>query len=234
MTRLAKPVLLLAAATALFVAAVAPPLDRLADRSFAWHMLQHLVMLFPVPLLVLLARPFDLFVQVAGKGAAAGLVRATQPLHALASPPVVLTVFLATLWATHFSALYELSLEWPALHVFEHLLYVAAGIAFWLPVVAPPPLRPLAYPARLLYLAVALPQGALLGMVIGSSPKPLYAHYVAAAGSVSSALADQADAAAVMWIAGGFVVFSAFLLTLASWACREAERVGRNEAGGEA
>ena len=204
------------------VGAVAPPLDRLADTFFAWHMLQHLVMLYLVSLLLVLARPFELYTRIAGKQAVAVLARATRPLCAIPWPPVALCMLAATLWLTHFSPLYEAALEHPILHVGEHLLYLIAGIAFWLPVLAPPPLRPSSYPARLLYLALALPLGAFLGMVIESAPKPLYAHYISALGSVSAALADQRAAAAMMWILGGLVVFSAFLLTLGAWARREA------------
>jgi putative membrane protein len=211
----------LAAAAILAVAAVASPLDRLADVSFSWHMVQHMMLLYGVALAVVLARPFDLFVRLGGKRATLLMVRLTRPLHAFASPAVALFVFVATLWATHFSPLYEAALEHPWLHGSEHLLYVSAGIFFWLPVVAPPPLRPTAFPVRLFYLAVALPQGALLAMVLASARAPLYQHYVAVAGA--AALADQRNAAAVMWILGGLVVFTALLTTLAIWAHRESE-----------
>ncbi len=213
----------LGAAFVLFAAAVSGPFDRLADESFAWHMVQHLLILYGVALLLLLARPFDLYARFAGKCATASLVKATRPLHALAAPPVALFVFIAALWGTHFSPLYELSLEHPLVHVLEHLLYLAAGIIFWLPVVAPPPLRPLSYPVRLFYLTVALPQGALLGMVLASARVPLYPHYAAITGSRAAALADQGNAAAVMWILGGLVIFGALLITLAVWAHRERE-----------
>lgn len=216
-----RSAVLLAGALAIAAAAVAPPMDRLADDSFAWHMLQHLLLIYPVALLLLLARPFDLYARIAGKPATAWLVRAVRPLHAFAWPPVALAIFVGTLWATHFSPLYELALEHPSVHALEHLLYLAAGCIFWLPVVAPPPLRPLPHPARLLYLIVALPQGALLGMVLASARQPLYAHYAVLAGS-HAALADQGNAAAVMWIAGGLVIFAALLVTLAAWAHREA------------
>jgi putative membrane protein len=210
-----------AAAIVVGVVVVAPPFDRLADSSFAWHMVQHLVLFYLVALLLLAARPFDLYARLAGKRATAALVRMTRPLHVIALPQVALVVFIATLWGTHFSALYELALEHPAIHFAEHFLYLAAGVVFWLPVMAPPPLRPLSYPARLLYLAVALPQGALLGMVLASARQPLYAHYASVEGS--RALADQANAAAVMWIAGGSVVFCALLLVLAAWAHRDGD-----------
>lgn len=214
--------LYLAGAAIAGTAAVAPPLDRLAGDSFAWHMLQHLVLLFVVPLLLLLSRPFELYARLAGKRRAAALVRATQPLHVFGNPGFALGFFIATLWVTHFSPLYEFSLDHEWVHAGEHLLFLAAGTIFWLPALAPPPLRPLSYPARMLYLAVALPQGALLGMAISSAREPLYAHYASVAGS-AAALGDQGNAAAVMWILGGLTVLSAFLLTLAGWARREME-----------
>ncbi len=217
-------VVCLSAAATVAAAAVSPPFDRLADGSFAWHMLQHLALFYFVALLLLAARPFDLFARCAPKRSVAAVVRATRPLHVLALPPVALAIFVGTLWATHLSPLYELALERPAVHVAEHALYLVAGLAFWLPVLDVPPIRPLSYPARLLYLVVALPQGALLAMVITSARRPLYPHYLAAAGSLRAALADQSNAAALMWIAGGAVVLAALLVTLGRWANREADR----------
>lgn len=216
----------LVAALLLAVAVVGPPLDRLSDASFAWHMFQHVLLLFAVPLLLVLARPFEIFAALAGKARAARFVRATRPFHAVAGAPVALACFAGTLWLTHFSALYQLALTHFAAHLAEHALYVSAGLLFWAPVLAPPPLRPLAYPARLLYLAVALPQGALLAMAINSAHAPLYAHYAAVAASPQAALADQSNAAAVMWILGGLIVFSAFLGTIALWAKRESDSKG--------
>jgi cytochrome c oxidase assembly factor CtaG len=211
---------LLGSAVAIGGAAVAPPMDWLADESFAWHMAQHLLLVYPVALLLLLARPLDLYARFAGKASLAKFVNALRPLHTFAWPPAALAFFIGVLWATHFSPLYEASLEQPAVHVAEHFLFLAAGCIFWLPVVGPPPLRPLPYPARLFYLVVALPQGALLGMVITSAREPLYAHYTMMHG-LRAALADQGNAAAVMWIAGGLAIFTGLLVTLAVWAKRE-------------
>ncbi len=211
-----------AAAAGIFAATVAPPLDRLADASFAWHMLQHLVLFFFVPLALVLAQPFSLFAGAAGKARTAAFVRATRALHVVASPVVAYFAFVAVMWLTHFTSLYELSLEHDWVHVLEHMLYVAAGIVFWLPVVAPAPLRPPSYPVRAFYLFLALPQGALLGAALFAAQAPLYAHY-AAETSPARALADQHDAAALMWIGSGLVTLCAMLATIGVWAHREAE-----------
>lgn len=195
-------------------------LDAPSDASFAWHMAQHLLLLFVVPLLLLLGHPFEPLALISGKSATAAFVRSTRSLHIIASAPIALSFYVSTLWLTHFTGLYEAALRYWPIHFAEHALYVAAGTLFWLPVLAPPPLRPLPYPARLFYLAIALPQGALVAMAINSARSPLYAHYAAVEGW-RGALADQSDGAAVMWIAGGLVVFAAFLATLGVWAQRE-------------
>lgn len=209
-----------AAAVGAGAAAVCGPLDRLAETLFAWHMGQHVVLLFAVPLLLVLARPFELFAVLAGKGVTASAVRALRPLHVAASPAVALAAFVGVLWATHFSPLYDAALDDGCVHAGEHLLFVCAGVLFWVPVVGAPPLRPPPYPVRLLYLFLALPQGALLGFVLLSARAPLYAHYARLA-PFGVALADQRDAAAVMWIAGGLLLFAALLVTVGVWARRE-------------
>jgi len=219
--RLPRSLLLLTAATAIAATALSPPFDRLADRSFAWHMLQHMLLLYPVALLLLAARPLEIFAALAGKRGTALTVRAMRRLEGVMAPWITLAFFTAVLWITHFSSLYEGSLENGWIHVGEHALYLIAGVAFWLPVLAPPPIRPLNYPARLLYLIVALPQGALLGLALFSAATPLYAHYLAVAPSAAQALDDQRNAAALMWIAGGLAVLLAMLFTLGAWARRE-------------
>lgn len=193
--------------------------DRLIDTSFAWHMVQHLILLFVIPPLLFAVQPFRIAARLMKKQQLASLVSAMRPLHMLGHPVAALAVFVATMWATHFTPLYEYALENAWAHAGEHALYLFAGMLFWLPVFGPPPLRPLPYPLRLLYLMVALPQGALLAFAIDSAQRPLYAHY--AMREAASALADQHNAAAIMWIGGGLAIFTAFLITIAIWANRE-------------
>ena len=66
------------------------------------------------------------------------------------------------------------------MHAGEHALLLAVGTLFWLPVLCPPPVRVQPYPARLLYLMLLLPQGALLAFAIDGARAPLYPHYASA------------------------------------------------------
>lgn len=210
----------IAAAVACTCVVVAPPLDRLADESLAWHMVQHLAMVYAVPVAFLLADPFGWWVRTAGKQTVRRTAQLAAPLQAVAHPAVAFVAFVGVLWFVHFSRLYEAALENAAVHAAEHVLFVLAGVLFWLPLIAPPPVKPVSFPARLLYCVVLLPQGALVAMAIGAAREPLYAHYASLLGT-AGAVADQRDAAAVMWIAGGLVGLGAFLGTLAAWAKRE-------------
>ncbi len=214
------------AALGMLALALSPAIDARADSSFGWHMAQHLVLLFGVSFCIVAGRPFQLFSSLAPKAIVARTVRATRWTHVAAHPALTLSVFVAAMWVAHFSGLYELALERTWAHVAEHALFLTAGVLFWLPVLAPQPLRPLPYPVRLLYLFVALPQGALLALALASAHRVLYSHY-AAVSATAAALADQSNAAAVMWIGGGLILFVAFLATLGVWAARE-------NAGGDA
>lgn len=213
----------LGAGCAVVAIALAPPFDALADGSFAWHMVQHLALLLLAPPLLLLGAPLSLLLAALPQRAARAWVRAwhAPPLHLLALPAVAWLIFVAVLWVTHVSPLYEAALDHEWIHVLEHGLYLSAGLIFWMPVVQTGFVPyPMAFPARLLYLFLALPQGAFLAVMLLQSRVPLYSHYVALHG-VANALADQRNGAAVMWIAGGMAIFTAILIVAAVWAGHE-------------
>jgi len=205
-----------------FGAALSAPVDVLTDRSFAAHMVQHVALMLIAPPLVLLGAPLLLSVAVPKRDSArvvAGV--ANHPVaHALFAPIVGWVLFVGVLWGVHFSPLYESALESGSVHVLEHVLFITAAFLFWLPVVqvgfVP---RPVSFPARMLYLVLMFPQGAFLGLAIYGSQHVLYPHYAAVLGS--AAMADQQNGGAIMWIAGGMIMFAAFMLVAASWARSE-------------
>lgn len=205
-----------------FGAALSGPVDVLADRSFAVHMVQHVVLMLIAPPLVLLGAPLLLAVAVPRRDSARVVAAvAGHPIaHAIFAPIVGWLVFVGVLWGVHFSPLYEGALESGWVHVLEHVVFITAAFLFWLPVVqvgfVP---RPVSFPARILYLVLMFPQGAFLGLAIYGSRHVMYAHYAAVLGS--AAMADQQNGGAIMWIAGGFIMFVAFMVVAASWARSE-------------
>jgi cytochrome c oxidase assembly factor CtaG len=212
---------------ALLAASLLPWADTRADTSFAAHMLQHIVMLLIAPPLILLGAPLLLAVAVPRNDVARKIAGFGNTAfgHALFAPVTAWLLYVFVLWGAHFSPLYELALEHPAVHVLEHLLFVGSALLFWNAVVqigyAP---RPVPYAARMFYLFLAIPQGAFLGFALNATRTVLYPHYEAVLGS--AALPDQHSGADMMWLAGGFLLFAAFMCTAGAWAAAERRAPG--------
>ena len=200
-------------------AALVGPVDRLAAERFSWHMVQHLAILFAACPLLLLGRPV-LLLRKAGsppvRRTAVSLLR-SRWVRVLTHPVTAWLALAVVLWATHFTSLYQRALVSPGIHVLEHALYVGAGLLFWTPVVAaePSPHR-VGHGPRLLYLFLAAPAGALVASTLLQAERVLYPGYAG-----PGALADQRDAAAIMWIGEGLLVLVAVLVVGASWARHE-------------
>jgi putative membrane protein len=209
---------------ALGVACFSSRFDRLADASFSWHMAQHLVLIFIAVPLVLAGRPLLLLLGCVGRISAKLIANAIPRRVAkpLSHPVVGWLFFVAVLWGTHFSPLYERALERSWVHAAEHIVYVIAAIAFWQNVVRPgPSLWTLGRPLQAAYVFTAIPAGAFLGLAIQQSRHPFYPHYVFMWGSRALALADQRDGGALMWLGGGLILFVVFLSLIATWAAEE-------------
>lgn len=216
--------------TAYFVAGVVltmgvllPPADAAADGSLAAHMVQHIVLTLVGPPLVLLGAPLLLCVSLPPLRVSRAIAHALQhsAARAVFAPATGWCALVATLWAAHFSPLYEAALEHEWIHVTEHGMFLVAAMLFWMAVVqvgyAP---HPLAFPARMLYLFLSIPQGAFLGLAIYAAGRVLYPHY-ALGRTFAQTMSDQRAGGEIMWIGGGLLLFAAFMITAGVWAVRE-------------
>ena len=217
----------LALASGILVLALAlgPWFDALADRSFAWHMLQHVAIMLVAAPLLLLGAPLR---RVLAALPAATARRIGRMLHApflrvLGSPLVAWLSFAIVLYATHFTALYEAALEHPPVHAFEHGLYLVAGLAFWNPILAVPPSpNALTFPARIFYVFMTMPIAGFLALAIYTASHPMYPYYAARLGP-TAALADQTYGGEIMWLGGGAALFVALMWLGGQW-LRDEER----------
>ena len=114
--------------------ALAPPLDALAERSFAVHMVQHeLLMVVAAPLLVL-GRPLEAWawaLPLAARRALAAVSR--EPVvqaawRALTMPVGAWSVHAVALWTWHLPLLFVAALSNPALHVLQHACFFASAL----------------------------------------------------------------------------------------------------------
>jgi putative membrane protein len=165
---------LFAAGLAVLLLALVSPIDSLGEeRLFTVHMVQHLLLTDIAPILLLLGlsrpimRPF---------------VRRLQPversLGPLASPVAALVLLVTVVGVWHLPAAYELALEHPWAHNLQHLLFFAAGTAFWWYVIEPvPPRRRLRGMAMLAYVTGAKFLLGAVGVVLAFSPTAIYEPY---------------------------------------------------------
>ncbi len=200
-------------------AALQSPIDAGATTSFAVHMVQHLLLTMVAAPLLVLGAPVTLALQATTPERRRRLLSALRsaPVRLLSAPIAAWSLFIVVLWGTHFTALYELTLRSPGIHALEHLVYLATAVLFWVPIVGLDPAPAgLSHPARILYLFLAMPAMAFLGLALFSANHVLYPTYAAIEGA-SRALADQRVAGALMWTGTMFLIVPALGFVLLDW-----------------
>jgi putative membrane protein len=202
--------------------ALASPIATYDDTLFTVHMVQHLLLTMVAPPLLALGAPITLLLRVSSAHTRQHVILPvlhSRVLRAISFPVVTWIVFAAVMWGSHFSPLFDASLDNDAIHLFEHALYIAAGLLFWWPVVGadPSPWR-LPHPARVGYLFLGMPQSSFLGLAIFSAPDVLYKHYETLVRPWGpSPLVDQQWAGGIMWLVGDGLFLVAMLLAVAVW-----------------
>jgi len=215
--------------------ALQSPIQAYSGRLFSIHMVQHLLLTMVAAPLVVLGTPIVLALRASTssfRGRVLVPLVHSRPAAVLSHPVVSWSVFTVALWASHFTNLYEEALGNQAVHGLEHALYVIAAVLFWRTVVGLETGQSrITHPARLLYLFLAMPQMAFLGLAIYSSDQVLYPHYVLTASALgTSALADQHLAGALMWIASMVLMLPAMAFVLFDWMRKEDREAARMDA----
>ncbi len=202
---------------------------------FSVHMVQHVLLTLVAAPLLVLGAPITLLLRVISHEQRRRYVLPvlhSRIVRLLTHPVVAWLVFSAVMWGTHFSPLFDRSLEDPLVHDVEHLLYLSSALLFWWPGIGsdPGPWR-MAHPARILYLFLQMPQNTFLALAIFSAGAPLYPHYATVARAWGpSVLADQQGAGAIMWVAGDLAFLAAMLGVVVAWMGDEERREGRRAA----
>jgi cytochrome c oxidase assembly factor CtaG len=168
----------------------------------SFHLLQNVMLGDWAPALLLLGLTPAMVDAVGGSRLVAPLVRA----------PVAMGIWLAVWYGVHLPPVYDLALENHAVLGLEHVLFVASGLAFWWPEIAPGRLSP---ERKLWYLAFAFAAISPLDVAVYVWPGPLYGFYRDTPKLWGlDALSDQRLGAVVMALAsyGVLVVASAAAL----------------------
>ena len=149
----------------------------------------------------------------------------SRALRLLSFPVVSWLLFAGVMWASHFSPLFDASLENEWIHRLEHGLFITAAMLFWWPVVGPDP-SPwrMKSAAKVLYVGLQMPQNTFLALAIYMSGVPLYQHYVTTVRTWGpTPLEDQQIAGGIMWLGGDLVFLTMVILLVVAW-MRDDER----------
>lgn len=201
----------------LFVA-LQSPIHDLGDRFlFSAHMVQHLLLIMVAVPLLLLGIPSWLPVPLLHDA------RVLRVARLLTGPLVAFTLFNAVFVLWHMPILYDAALRSRDVHILEHLMFIAAAVLGWWPVLGPTPQLPrLAPPGQMIYLFLQTIPVTALAPLLSFADRPLYEWYALAPRLWGiSAMADQQIAALVMWIPMSLVYLFVMTMVFFAWAGRE-------------
>lgn len=194
------------------------PIHDLSDYYLFWvHMVQHLLLTLVWPPLLIASLPEWLLRPL--------IVRpGVLPVWRFFTRPLVAgIIFTVTIAFWHTIRFYDLMMRVHEVHVLTHLMFMAAAVLLWWPVMSPlkevPPL-PMGF--RMLYIfLVSLPMQ-LVAALITFSKSVLYPWYADAPRTFGLDVQnDQLLGALLMWIPGNLYMFGAIGIVFLLWSRQE-------------
>ena len=207
--------------------AVVSPIDYWADSYFMVHMVQHLLLMFAAPSLIVAGAPgqplLDAFPGRSGKAVTRSVLAGdwSRPLRALfrfvSGPVVAVVLFNIAMIVWHIPALFDLAADNSAVHIWlEHGTFFATGVLFWLQFIPSPPFRSrmpvLGRVAALLATNVVMIFIAMTLLIFATHA--IYAPYDHVPGVTLPPFADQQIGAAILWVCGDFWALPTMIITI--------------------
>ena len=193
---------------------------------FSIHMIQHLLLTLVAAPLIALGAPITTVLRAASPDVRRRVILPilhSRAMKVLSFPVVAWLVFAGVMWGTHFSPLFDASLENPIVHDLEHALFLGAAFLFWWPAVGldPSPWR-MPHPVRAMYVFLQMPQNTFLAVTILNSSVVLYNHYATLVRTWGpTVLEDQQIAGGLMWITGDVLFLTGLAAIIAGWMVHE-------------
>ncbi len=155
------------------VAALASPIDTLADQLFFAHMIQHMLLLDVSPVLGILG-----FTKVILRPVTRTVHDLERKAGALGHPAAAVFLYVAVIWAWHIPAAYDFAVRHPIVHVCEHMSFILVGSLYWWHLLSPIRARlRLDGLGPVVYMATTKLFVGALGMGLAFAPSALYPFY---------------------------------------------------------
>jgi putative membrane protein len=204
---------------------VESPIDYWADDYFFAHMIQHLLLMFAAPSLIVAGAPWQPLLAAlprrTGRSVTRGVLAGgwSRPLRGLGGlllrPWVSVALFNAAMLVWHLPGPFDLAEENQAVHIWlMHGTMFGTGVLFWLQIIPSPPFR-----QRMPLLSQA---GALLGTNVAMigiamtlsifAQGSVYSVYDHIPGITLPPFADQQIGAGILWVCGDFWAMPAMVV----------------------
>ena len=171
---------------------------------YSMHMVQHFLLSYVLPPLVLLATPEWLLRTLVGDG------RTYRVVRFFSKPVVAAVIFNVMVMMLHVPGVVNASVTNGALHFSLHLLVVLTAVLMWMPVVGPLPELQMSYGGKMIYLFLQSVVPTIPAAWLTFADGVVYSHYGEQPVRVwgMSPIDDQQLAAVIMKIFGGMYLWT--------------------------
>jgi putative membrane protein len=204
-------------ALALLFVTLNGPLHDLSDfYLFSAHMVQHLILTLVVPPLMIYGTPGWMLRPLLRRPALYRFARRTTSVVAC------FVIFNLVLAFWHLPPLYNLALAYHPVHITQHLMFIAASVLMWWPLMSPLPDLPRApYPAQMLYCFLMVIPMSIISIYIAMADTLLYPAYAIAPRIMGiTPMDDQQYGGLIMWIPGGVFFYAVMTVVFFKWSAR--------------
>ena len=196
------------------------PLHDLSDYYlFSAHMVQHLILTLVVPPLLLFGTPGWMLRPLLRVPVVSRVFRS---LTSTASSFLWFNVVLAV-W--HLPPMYNAALEFHAVHILQHLMFISTAVLMWWPLTSRMAELPrLAFPGQMLFCFLMVIPMSVVSIYIVMADSLLYPAYATAPRIFGiTPLDDQQYGGLIMWIPGGVFFYAVMTVVFFRWVNRDAE-----------